>query len=104
MQAVIDTGANYLVLPTAVAEFLGLTKIVDATVRYADRRVAQRQMVEQVEVELLGRRSTFRALLEPDRDTALIGAIVLEDLDLIVDCGKQRIYPRDPHHVIAEVE
>ena len=104
LPAYIDTGANYLVLPTAAADFLGLLRVGDATVRYADRRTAQRQMVEQVEVELLGRRSTFRALLEPDRETALIGAIVLEDLDLIVDCGKQRIFPRDPHHVIAELE
>lgn len=95
LEATIDTGANHLVLPTAVAEFLGLQKA---------GRSANRETVDQVEVELLGRKGTFRASLEPDRTTALIGAIVLEDLDLLIDCGKQRLYPRDPERIITEIE
>ena len=43
-------------------------------------------------------------MLEPDRTTALVGAIVLEDLDLLVDCSKQRIYPRDAEGIVAEIE
>ena len=35
---------------------------------------------------------------------ALIGAIVLEALDLLVDCRKQRLYPRDPDYVVSEIE
>jgi predicted aspartyl protease len=104
IQAVIDTGANHLVLPTAVADALGLPKSGNFSVRYADGRKAQRQFVEQVELELLNRTSTFRASLEPDRTTALVGAIVMEDLDLLVDCGKQIVFPRDPGGVITEIE
>jgi hypothetical protein len=37
-------------------------------------------------------------------ETALIGAIVLEDLDLLVDCTKQKLYPRDPDFVVSEIE
>jgi hypothetical protein len=29
---------------------------------------------------------------------------VLEDLDLIVDCTHGRLVPRDPRHIISEVE
>ena len=104
IQAVIDTGANHLVLPTAVAKALGLSKAGEFGVRYADGRSAQREFVEQVELELLGRTSTFRASLEPDRTTALVGAIVMEDLDLLVDCGKQIVFPRDPERIITEIE
>ena len=103
IQAIIDTGANHLVLPTAVAVALGLPTAGDFRVRYADGRTAQRDFVEQVELELLGRTSTFRASLEPDRTTALVGAIVLEDLDLLVDCGKQIVFPRDPDRIITEI-
>jgi predicted aspartyl protease len=104
IEATIDTGANHLVLPTSVAEFLGLHKTGEAMVRYGDGRTAQRETIDAVELELLGRTGTFRAMLEPARTTALVGAIVLEDLDLLVDCGKQQLYPRDPHRIIAEVE
>ena len=104
IQAVIDTGANYLVLPSSVAEELGLSKAGAVTVRYADGRTGNKEVAEQVELELLGRKGTFRALLEPDRTTALVGAIVMEDLDLLVDCGKQIVFPRDPNGIIAEIE
>jgi predicted aspartyl protease len=104
LPGVVDTGANWLVLPASVGEQLGLPKIGEMTVRYADRRAATRDMVELVEAELVGRKGTFRALLEPERTTALIGAIVLEDLDLVVDPRNQRVFPRDPDRMTAEVE
>jgi hypothetical protein len=34
----------------------------------------------------------------------LIGAIVLEALDLLVDCRTQTLRPRDPKEIIAEIE
>lgn len=104
IQAVIDTGANHLVLPTAVADALGLPKIGEIGVKYADGRTAERPTVDQVELELLGRTGTFRASLEPNRTTVLVGAIVMEDLDFLVDCSKLTIYPRDPKRIITEIE
>jgi hypothetical protein len=42
--------------------------------------------------------------VEPNRTDVLIGAIVLEDLDLLVDCRTQTLRPRDPGGIIAEIE
>jgi hypothetical protein len=61
-------------------------------------------VIEEVRLELLGRHSTSSATVEPDRTTALIGAIVLEDLDFLVDCAKQRLVPRDPDRIVTEIE
>jgi len=36
--------------------------------------------------------------------TALLGAIVLEDLDLLVDCSTQKLVPRDPRGALYEIE
>jgi len=36
--------------------------------------------------------------------TALLGAIVLEDLDLLVDRTAQRVVPHDPRGAIYETE
>lgn len=104
IQGVVDSGAARLVLPEAVAKKLGLRVTGEVKVRYADRRTARRPQVEGVYLELLGRHSVFNATVEPKRDTALIGAIVLEDLDFLVDCTKQRVYPRDPDFVVSEIE
>ena len=73
-------------------------------VRYAKDPKARRDAVEEVDVELLGRHGVFTAVVEPKRRSALIGAIVLEDLDFLVDGTQQRLIPRDPRFIISEIE
>jgi predicted aspartyl protease len=104
LEGVVDTGATHLVLPTDVADRLGFPPGGETLIRYGDHRQATRKIVEEVRVELLGRQGTYRAILEPDRTTALIGTIVLEDLDFVVDCKNQRLQPRDPERIISEMD
>lgn len=101
---VIDTGATRLVLPQQVAKELGLRVSGETVVRYADQRAAKRKVAPYVQLKLLGRESVFSAVIEPRRKDALIGAIVLEELDLLVDCNRQRLIPRDPERIISEIE
>lgn len=100
----IDTGATRLVLPAKSVAHLNLIPAGQTTVRYADGRSATREMVNNVWLCLQGREGVFSAIIEPDRETALIGAIVLEELDLVVDCATQTIHPRDPDRIVSEVE
>src|SRR5262245_30920286 len=86
IRGVVDTGAARLVIPESIAKQLGLSAPTTAKVRYADGRTADRQIAQQVHLQYAGREGVFNAVVEPARDSALIGAIVLEDLDLIVDC------------------
>lgn len=104
IRGVVDTGATRLVIPASVAERLGAREAGLTQVRYADRRTTTRKLVDDVQVELLDRKATFRAAVEPDRTLALIGAIVLEELDLVVDCTTQILRPRDPKQIISEIE
>ena len=104
IQGVVDTGAARLVLPASVVKQLGLPAAGKAKVRYADQRTGTRQRVSNVLLELLGRESVFTAVVEPKRETALIGAIVLEELDLVVDCTTQKLHPRDPNWIVSEIE
>jgi len=104
IRGLVDSGATKLVLPQAVVKRLGLSLGDPIKVRYADGRRAQRKGVEGVYVQLLGRHGTFTAICEPKREDALIGAIVLEDLDLLVDCVAQQVVPRDPTGATSEIE
>jgi predicted aspartyl protease len=101
---IVDSGASRLALPKGVVEQLGLPVSEYVKVKYADGRTSKRPVVQAVYVELQGRNSIFKATVEPKRDTALIGAIVLEDLDFLVDCEKQRLVPRDPKFIVSEIE
>lgn len=104
IQGVVDCGASRLVLPTAIAKQLGLPVTGKVKVTYADRSSTRRDQVEGVYLELLDRHGVFAAHLEPKRDTALIGALVLEELDFLIDPLKERLYPRDPRLVTSEAE
>src|SRR5207249_9452139 len=101
---IVDSGATRLVLPQSVVKKLGLTMTSRVKVRYADERTVTRDAVGDVHVRILDREGTFTAVVEPNRRRALIGAIVLEDLDFLVDCTHQRLVPRDPRFVVSEIE
>jgi len=90
-------------LPVALVKQLGLRFRGTIQVRYADGRTRERREAEGAHVVLLGREDTFSAIIEPKRKDALIGAIVLEALDLLVDCQKQCLVPRDPQGAIYEI-
>ncbi len=103
--AVVDSGATRLVLPDSLVKELGLPVKKDKIqVRYAGGRKGLRSEVGGVHLRLQGREDVFSAVVEPKRETALIGAIVLEDLDFLVDCAKLRLVPRDPDYVVSEIE
>ena len=104
IQGVVDSGAAMLVLPQAVVKRLGLRLGNTVQVRHADGRRAQRREAKGVFLKLPGRDDTFTAIIEPRRQNALIGAIVLEALDLLVDCKTQRVVPRDPAGPFYEIE
>jgi predicted aspartyl protease len=104
IEGLVDTGATRLVIPQKVADQLGVSEVGEVQVRYADRRADTRKVVGDMLLELQGRESIFRAIVEPNRDNALIGAIVLEELDFVVDCITQKLAPRDPNRIIAEIE
>ena len=104
LRGVVDAGATRLVLPESAIKPLGLTPSGMANVHHADRRSARIATVRGVWLELLGRQGVFTAFVEPNRTNALIGAIVMEDLDFLVDCVTQTLIPRDPGGLSGEIE
>jgi predicted aspartyl protease len=104
ISGVVDTGATRLVLPAPVVTALGLPEAGQINVRFADGRREPKQIVSAVQLEIQGRSSIFTAVVEPGRADALIGAIVLEELDLIPDCTRQVLVPRDPQGLFAEID
>ena len=104
IRGVVDSGATRLVIPESISRQLGLGISGSMSVRYADGRTATRSIAERIRLTYGGRTSVFNAVVEPGRESILIGAIGLEDLDFLVDCVSGRLIPRDPNQIISEVE
>ena len=93
--ALVDTGATRLCLPTSLIEHLGLTP-VDTRIARTATGIVERTLYSEVEYTLLERSSTIRVTNLPEGSPILIGHMVLEELDLCVDMKKGLIY--NPAH------
>jgi len=90
-EALIDTGAVRSTIPAAVAERLGLFRLRKTDAKYADGRVEEVDMTEAVTVEILGRETEMNPMILGEH--ILLGVMVLEGLDLMVDCNRNRLVP-----------
>ena len=93
--ALVDTGAVQLVIPSFVAEQLGLARVGRQVAEYADGRRDEIDITEPVYVEILGRRTSDQGLVLGDE--VLIGQTILKTTDLHVDCMNQNLVPNPAH-------
>ena len=104
VRAVIDTGATMLVLPSDLVAELGLRRFRDVKVRYSNNSTEMRAVFGIVELELLGRTGHFDVLAEEPGTQPLVGQIVLEELDLVVDPKGRCVLPNPQSPEVPLVE
>jgi len=93
VEAVIDTGATMVVLPMNIVEELGLRKMREVKVRYANNKVEKKPIYGVVNIELKGRSANIDVLVEENGSQPLIGQVLLELLDLIVEPKTRKLIP-----------
>jgi clan AA aspartic protease len=93
--AMVDTGAVRSVIPSHVAQRLGLESRGQRVVEYADGRKEAVDVTESVVINVLERDTLEEALVLGDE--VLIGQTVLEKLDIVVDCHNGRVVPNPAH-------
>jgi len=90
-EAMVDTGAMQCVIPPAVAERLGLLRLRRTAARYVNDQVEEADVSEIFTIEIMGRQAHEDAMIIGTH--VLLGVTVLERLDLMVDCYRQRLVP-----------
>jgi len=90
-EALVDTGTVHLIIPDTLAVQLGLLRLRTQVLAMADGRDGEYEQTEAVTIEVLGRAFEVGAVIMGQ--TVLLGAIVLEGLDLAVDPVRQRLMP-----------
>lgn len=94
IDALVDSGAVMLVLPQDLVEALGLREVGKAIVPDADERREERPIAGIVTVRVGNRVTSINCIVGPPSSEPLVGQVVLETLDLLVDCTQQKLVPR----------
>ncbi|MFH1562389.1 MAG: retroviral-like aspartic protease family protein [Nitrospirota bacterium] len=96
VDAIVDTGATYVCLGKKDIELLGLPFHNEVSIKTANGK-ATRRTFKGAEIELNGRTFVME-VMENDEDTpALIGYLLLEALDFVVDPKTQKVIPNPAH-------
>ncbi len=94
LEALVDAGAGYSVVPSPILESLGCRPVRKQRVVLGDGRTEE-WTVSQVDVECEGRRTTTPVLMGPATGPLLLGATTLEELGLGIDPLNRRLIPVD---------
>jgi clan AA aspartic protease len=98
--ALVDTGAVRSCVPAPLLERIGISAYEHRIVEYADGRKDSVGIADGIRFEIMHRKSSDDALMLGDE--VLIGQTLLEKMDLLVDCARQRLVP-NPAHPDVEV-
>jgi len=94
--ALVDTGATLLSLPTELIKRLGLSRV--SSKRVTSRiGLAEAAVYDAVRLTIQGRSCTMDVMEVPDGVPALIGQLPLEHLDFVVDLRSRSLIGNPAH-------
>ena len=96
IDAIVDTGATYLCLPPGVIELLGLLYLHSAIVTTANGKV-ERRIFGGGKITILERTVEMQVMENDNNTPALIGYLILEALDFVVNPKTQRLMGNPEH-------
>lgn len=91
VRALVDTGAFMLAINEKIKAELDLRKVDEQSVILGDGTRRTVDVVGPIELRFQNRRCTLDALVLPNNNDVLIGALPLEELDVLIDPRKQTI-------------
>ncbi len=80
-------------VPQDVIEHLGVPIKQTVVVSLADERKCEMSVAEGITIKIGDRSTTVPCLVGPPNCEPLVGQVVLEVLDLVVDCPGRRVLP-----------
>jgi clan AA aspartic protease len=97
--ALVDSGAKMLAINETICQQLGLLKVEERLAEMADGSVRPCDVVGPIEVRIPHRRCSVEAMVLPGDSEVLLGAIPVEDMDLVIEPKSQtiRVNPTMPY-------
>ncbi len=97
VDALVDTGATTLAMPTSIIQQLGLRKLYERQAK-STRGIGPVAVYDAVRITISERFCTVDVMEVPDGVPVLIGQIPLEMLDLVVDPQGRRLIGNPEHN------
>ncbi len=99
VKAMVDSGAYMLAINEEIKLQLGLHEVDKKLATLADGSTIYLEVVGPVEVRFSNRKTNVMAMVLPGNAEVLLGAIPMEDMDVIIDPLKQQlmVHPDRPY-------
>jgi clan AA aspartic protease len=104
VNALVDTGAGTLVINEEIRQKLGLVVKALRKGTLADGTSITYQVTDPVEIRWEDRDCVCQPMLIPGADSILLGAIPLEDMDLIVDPRQQKLIGAHGNEIVCLIK
>lgn len=102
----VDTGSVYLYINETIQEMLQLPVVDKRRGQLADGRIVEYDVVAPLEVRFKNRRCTTSAMVLPGNNEPLLGAIPMEDMDVVIIPERQEldVYPDHPDYALLSLK
>jgi len=91
VKALVDSGAYMLAINEQIKDELNLLKVDEQLAELADGSRVKLEIVGPVEVRFENRRANVDAMVLPGDSEVLLGAVPLEELDVVILPSEQRL-------------
>jgi len=103
VRMLVDTGSFNLCINEEIQSQLQFPVVEKRQAITADGRIVECDMVSNVEVRFKNRATTCRAMVLPGDCEPLLGAIPLEDMDVLIDPQRQELIVNPDHPYFAQM-
>jgi clan AA aspartic protease len=100
----VDIGSIMLAINENIQEQLQLPVVEKRTVQLANSHIAEYDVVAPVELRFKNRRTMCNAIVLPGNSEPLLGAIPLEDMDVLIHPTRQELIVHPDHPYFAQMK
>ena len=100
----VDSGAYNLCINEVIQEQLQFSKVEKRKAEMADGSIVEFDVVNNVEVRFKNRATSCRAMVLPGNSEPLLGAIPMEDMDVLIHPLKEELIVNPEHPYFAQMK
>jgi len=104
ISALVDTGSYMLAINENIQEQLQFPVVEKRKAQLANGHIVEYDVVAPVEIRFKNRQTTCRAMVLPGDSEPLLGAIPLEDMDVLIHPQRQELIVNPDHPYFAQMK
>jgi clan AA aspartic protease len=104
VKALVDTGAYMLCINEEIQAQLKFPVAERRTGQLANGQIMEYDVVSHVELKFKNRRTMCNAMVLPDDNEVLLGAIPMEDMDVLIHPQRQELIVNPEHPYFAQMK